>query len=89
MKRNRLAIVALLLGIMSFINLFGLEKGIMAIVAGWMAILEIKEEPSFKGKGMAWAGIVLGAFSITMITLLVIWKGPQIFEFLKNLPNPK
>ena len=89
MKRNRLAIIALALGITSFVNLFGLEKGLMAIVAGWMAIQEIKEEPALRGKGMAWAGVVLGAFSIVVITVLVIWKGPQIFEYLKTLPKPR
>lgn len=89
MKRNRLAIVALLLGITSFINLFGLEKGIMAIIAGWMAIGEIREEPELGGKGMAWAGLVLGAVSVVAIIIFIALKGPQFLDYLKNLPKPQ
>ena len=87
MKRNKLAIIALLLGIFSFVNLFGLEKGLMAIIAGWIAIREIRENSELSGKGMAWAGVILGALSMVVITILVIWKGPQFLQFLRNLPK--
>ena len=85
MKRCRLAIIALLLGITSLVNLFGLEKGVMAIIVGWFAIGEIKNEPSLKGKGMAWAGLILGALSIITIVVVLIWKGPQLLQQLKLL----
>ena len=85
MKRCRLAIIALLLGITSLVNLFGLEKGVMAIIVGWLAIGEIKNEPSLKGKGMAWAGLILGALSIITIVVVLIWKGPQLLQQLKLL----
>ncbi len=85
MKRCRLAIIALLLGITSLINLFGLEKGVMAVIVGWLAIGEIKNQPSLKGKGMAWAGLILGALSIITIVVVLIWKGPQLLQQLKLL----
>ena len=88
MKRNKLAIAALVMGIVSFINLLGLEKGLMAIIIGWMAIRELKVEPSRGGKGMAWAGVILGALSMAAVIFLVIWKGPQFLQDLKNLQRP-
>ena len=87
MKRCKLASIALLLGIASLINLFGLEKGIVAIVAGWMAIREIKEEPLLKGKGIAWAGFILGVLSIITIISLLIWKGPHLLQQLRLLQD--
>ncbi len=85
MKHCKLASIALLLGIFSFVNLLGLEKGIMAIIVGWMAIREIKEEPLLKGKGMAWVGFILGALSIISIIFMLIWKGPQLLQQLRLL----
>jgi hypothetical protein len=87
MKRSNLAFIALLLGIASFVNLLGLEKGLVAIVAGWLAIREIRDTPQVSGKGMAWAGVVLGALSIVTIVFFMILKGPQLLEYLKNLPK--
>lgn len=85
MNRCRLAIIALLLGITSMINLLGLEKGVMAVIVGWLAIGEIKNQPSLKGKGMAWAGLILGVLSIITILVVLIWKGPQLLQQLKLL----
>jgi hypothetical protein len=88
MKRCRLAMVALLLGITSFVNLLGLEKGIVAILVGWLAIREIKEDPARKGKRMAWAGLILGLLSVIIIIFMLIWKGPQLLQQLRLLETP-
>lgn len=87
MKRNQLPLIALLLGIASIINLFGLEKGIMAVIAGWLALRELKAEPESGGKGMAWAGVILGAASIVFVIVVLIWKGPDLMHYLKSLPR--
>jgi uncharacterized membrane protein len=87
MKRTKLAVVALLLGISSFINLFGLEKGIMAIIAGALAIRELTETRQTGGKVMAWLGIVLGALSMVTVIFILLWKGPQLLEYFKRLPR--
>ena len=85
MKKNKLALIVLLLGIFSFINLFGLEKGLMAMIAGCLALQEIKNEPTLRGKKLVWTGIILGALSMATIFALIIWKGPQFLHQLKNL----
>ncbi|HEX2952902.1 MAG TPA: DUF4190 domain-containing protein [Bacillota bacterium] len=85
MKRSKLAIAALLMGIVSFVNLLGLEKGVMAIVIGWMALQEAKKEPDTGGKSLAWAGIVLGIASIGLIITISVIMGPKIIHFFKNL----
>lgn len=88
MAKNRLALVALLAGIAAFFNLFGLEKGILAIAIGWMALGEIKQDPELtRGEGLAWAGIILGALSIVLILGLILFKGPQILQYLRHLPK--
>ncbi|HCJ67245.1 MAG TPA: hypothetical protein DHV62_07995, partial [Elusimicrobia bacterium] len=60
MKKSKFAIVSLVLGIFSFIQLFGLEKGILAVIFGFLALNEIQSNPEMKGKNYAWAGIALG-----------------------------
>jgi hypothetical protein len=87
MKRSNLAFIALLMGIASFINLLGLEKGLIAIVAGVLAIRELRKAPELSGKSMAWAGAILGALSIVTIVFFMILKGPQLLEYLKSLPK--
>jgi uncharacterized membrane protein YwzB len=85
MKRSKLAVAALLMGIVSFINLLGIEKGVIAIVIGWMALQEVKKEPETGGKSLAWAGIVLGILSIGLIITVSVIMGPQIMHFFKRL----
>lgn len=85
MRKSRLAIVALLMGIVSFINLLGLEKGIMAIIIGWLALQEVNEQPGSTGKRLAWAGIILGITSIGLIIIIGVTMGPKIMHFFNNL----
>jgi len=85
MSKSRLAVVALLLGIFAFVNLLGLEKGLMAVVVGWLALAEIKETPGKSGKGLAWAGIILGLASLTLIAGILLFKGPEILKYLRQL----
>ena len=72
-KRNTLALVSLVVGLIAMVfNLFGLI-GAAAIVIGVQAKKQIKNSGE-SGKGMAAAGIALGAvdLGITVISLLVL-----------------
>ena len=80
---NELAIASLTVGITSFIQLFGLEKGITAMVFGILAIRRIKADPSQGGKKLAIAGVVLGG----AYTLLALMMLPHALEMIKGIMN--
>ena len=81
--KSRLAIFALVAGLVCFLNQLGIEKAILAITAGYMALNEIQREGK-KGKGLAWAGIGLGIAYIITITILGIIYWPQLLELIKH-----
>ncbi len=85
MKKSKFAIVSLVLGIFSFVQLFGLEKGILAVIFGFLALNEISNHSEVEGKNYAWAGIALGTlYLILAITLLSI-KFPQLKEYIEKM----
>lgn len=80
---NELAIASLTIGIISFIQLFGLEKSITAIVFGVLAIKRMKQEETQRGKQLAISGIVLGVL-YSIIALAVL---PHAIEIVKKIMN--
>jgi len=80
---NELAIFAFTLSILSFIPLFGLEKSILAIVFGILALRSIKEDSSQKGKNLALLGIIFGMLYTLFILRML---GPAIEFFKKMAP---
>lgn len=83
-RRYPLAVVSLIVGILSFVNLFSLEKAILAIVLGGIALKNVLPGEE-KGKKFAVIGITLGSlYILTLIGILVV-KGPQIVQTLGRL----
>jgi hypothetical protein len=83
-NRSKVAVASLVLGIVCFLNLFGIEKAIAAIVIGWMGLKEIGAEEK-TGKGFAYAGIILGCLYIVTIAVLLIIYGPAFIERIKAM----
>ncbi len=83
MKKSTYAVASLVVGILSFLQLFGVEKAILAGVFGILALKEIKTG-ELKGKNMAYAGIALGTLYIIAIAVLFMIKGPQIIRLLSQ-----
>ena len=67
MEKSKFALVSLILGIVSFVQLLGAEKGILGIVFGILALREITKQPELKGRKIAIVGIVLSALYIVVI----------------------
>lgn len=78
---SELAIASLTIGILSFIQLFGLERSITAIVFGVLALRRMKQDESQKGKKIAIAGIVVGG----IYTLIAFAIMPHAIEVAKNI----
>ena len=66
------ATVSLVLGILCFINLAGMEKAILAVVFGWLA-LKSNPAPVLKERRLwAQAGLVLGSIMLILVPTLIL-----------------
>ncbi len=80
---SEFAIAALTLGILSFVQLAGFEKGIAAIVFGILSLKRIATpESNTRGESLAAAGIVLGIVYaiIAGIALFTLVRNPALLE---------
>ena len=66
------ATISLILGLACFINLAGLEKALLAVIFGWMA-LKATPAPALKARRL-WAktGVVLGSLVLIVIPTIII-----------------
>ena len=75
-QKYAFATASLLLGIASFLSLLGLEKGILAVIFG---VLALKAQPlPLLAARRAWAktGVVLGAIHVALVLVIVVvgWR---------------
>ena len=80
-----LALAALVLGIVSFINLLGAEKGILAVVLG---ILARREAATGAARTRGTVGMSLGAIQLaTVVVVLIVFRRQlgQLVELLGTL----
>ncbi|OGS45577.1 MAG: hypothetical protein A2539_07055 [Elusimicrobia bacterium RIFOXYD2_FULL_34_15] len=80
--KSKLAILSFVLGLVSFLQLFGIEKAILAIIFGTIALKEIVSDQKLTGKNYAYSAIILGSLYILVIITFIIIKGP---DMLKNV----
>ncbi|MBN2097001.1 MAG: DUF4190 domain-containing protein [Candidatus Omnitrophica bacterium] len=82
---SEFAIVSLTLGIISFIQLGGLEKAVAAIVFGILSLKRIASPRSdSRGEGLAAAGIVLGVIYaiIAAVAIFTFMRNPELIQQL-------
>ena len=79
------ATVALVLGISCFFSLLGLEKAILAVIFGWLA-LRAKPAPKLKDHRL-WAqvGLALGALALVIVPVLIILNFDRLREMIEVL----
>ena len=84
-QKYAFATVSLILGICSFVNLLGLEKPILAIVFGWLA-LRANPAPALKLHRM-WAktGLVLGILVLVIVPIIIIVNFDEVREIIQLL----
>lgn len=87
--KSEFAIASLVMGIVSFIQIFNIEKPLVAVIFGILALKKIKIKPQLQGKNLAIAGIILGIISIVATTILTIKFLPQLQQMMQNMQMQK
>jgi hypothetical protein len=89
-QRYTYATVALVIGLLSFVNLFGFEKSILAVVLGLKALGK-EPAPALHAR-RAWAkfGVSLGTAQIVLVTtviLIYLDRIPQLIAAFRALSD--
>ena len=84
-QKYAFATISLVLGIFSFVNLLGLEKPILAIVFGWLALRATPAPKLNQHRAWAQVGMVLGALILIAVPTLIIINFDRLREFVEIL----
>lgn len=84
-QKYAFATISLILGVMSFVNLLGLEKPILAIVFGWLALRAVPGPRLTEHRVWAQAGITLGAIMVIAVPVLIFLNLDKILELFDML----
>ena len=84
-QKYAFATVSLVLGIFCFVNLLGLEKPILAIIFGWLALRTVPEPKLTQHRIWAKVGVVLGAIVLVLLPVLIIINFDRLREFVEVL----
>jgi|SRR5690349_6984213 len=84
-QKYAFATVSLVLGVFSFVNLLGLEKPILAIIFGWLALRTTPAPPLTEHRAWAKTGVVLGSIVLVVLPTLIIMNLDRLREFVDVL----
>jgi hypothetical protein len=84
-QKYAFATVSMVLGISCFVNLLGLEKAILAIIFGWLA-LRANPAPALKEHRL-WAkiGIIFGILPLIILPIIIILSFDRLREIIDAL----
>ena len=79
------ATISLILGLACFINIAGLEKALLAVIFGWLA-LKSTPAPALKTRRL-WAktGIALGALMLIVVPTIIILSLDRLRVLVETL----
>lgn len=83
------ATASLVLGLACFVNLLGLEKAILAVIFGVLALRRSPPPALDQRRGWAWIGVGLGATSLLAVpTFLLLFRDrlAVLLDALQKLP---
>ena len=84
-QKYAFATVSLILGIFSYVNLLGLEKPILAIVFGWLALRAQPGPQLVEHRVWAKAGVVLATIVLIALPLIILLNLHHIRELIALL----
>lgn len=79
-KTNGMSIASLVLGLVGVPLCFLFVPSLLAVIFGIVGLNQIKSDPNQRGRGMAIAGIVLGAVMLVLVVLALVF-GDTEFNF--------
>lgn len=79
------ATASLMLGVCCFFSLLGLEKAVLAIVFGWLALRRTPAPELTQHRLWAKAGIAFGALMLVIVPVLLIVFFERIRELIEIL----
>src|SRR5262245_19007287 len=89
-QRYTYATVALVIGLLSFVNLFGLEKSILAVILGFKTLSTAPAPALSARRGWAKAGISLGSAQLVLVVTIILLnldRIPRIIEAFRTLSD--
>jgi hypothetical protein len=86
---SEFAIASAVMGIISFVNLLGLEKALIAIMFGAFALKGMKNQPGLGGKKLAIVGILLGTGAAILMVIIAVRFWPQLQQAQQILSSPR
>ena len=84
-QRYTLATLALALALLSFLNLAGLEKAILAIVLGLRALKPAPQPPLEQRRGWARLAIGLGVAHVVLVVTIILLNLDRLSRLLDAL----
>ena len=81
------ATASLLLGIICYIQLLGMERAILAIIFAVLALGSSTQPKLEKRKSWAIAGLVLGTITLVLVPGIIIFKFEAVKELILALEN--
>jgi len=82
-QKYAFATASLILGISCFVNLIGLEKAILAIVFGWLALRAAPAPALAEHRTWAKAGVVLGILPLILLPTILILNFDRVKEIIE------
>jgi len=84
-QKYAFATASLLLGIACFINLLGLEKPILALIFGWLALRTRPEPKLVEHRTWAKVGVTLGTILLILVPIIVTLNFDRLREMVDAL----
>ena len=84
-QKYAFATVSLVLGILSFVNLLGIEKGILAIVFGLLALKRAPAPALAERRAWGKLGVAFGTLQIVLVIAVVALNFDKLLEVIRLL----
>lgn len=89
-QRYTLATLALVVALLSFLNLAGIEKAILAVVIGLRALTSTPEPSLEQRRVWAQTAVGLAVAHVVLLTAIILWnldRLPQLYEVFRALSD--
>jgi len=84
---SEFAVASLVVGLISLVNFLGVEKAIVAIVFGVLALRRMNKDSHLSGRNIALAGVIIGSLAIVFTIFFFVKFYPQIKERAIQMQN--